>query len=77
MLGVGAFTAIVALAVVLGWKWHQRARANVERVQSASILALLIGTLVNQVFDATLMSVHLGVGLWFLAAIVAASSPHG
>lgn len=77
LLGLTAFGAIVAFIVIFGWRWHRTVRTREEHVQSASILALMVGTLVNQVFDGTLMSVHLGVALWFLAAIVAASSTHG
>ena len=37
---------------------------------TTSVLAAFIGAMVHQLFDGTMISVHLGVGLWALLAIL-------
>ena len=68
ILGFATFLAIVLVGVYGGWRWH-RARGP-EQVTAATVLAAFVGAIVHQVFDGTLLSVHLGLGLWVLLAIL-------
>jgi hypothetical protein len=65
--------AILVQTFRLGWKWRTAAPTDGERALRTSVLAALAGILVHQIFDGTLISVHLGAGMWMLMAILASS----
>lgn len=75
ILGLGAFVWILIQAAVSGWRGLKAAVTPERRLAIATILATFVGMMVHQVFDGTLLSVHLGTGLWFAIAILAASGP--
>ncbi len=75
-LGFAAFTAIVIWAGIAGWRWHSASTSQPEIIMSATIFSAFLATLVQQMFDGTVLSVHLGTALWFLIAILAAFRPH-
>lgn len=75
ILGLGAFVWILIQPAVSGWHGLQAAPTLERRLAIATILATFVGMMVHQVFDGTLLSVHLGTGLWFAIAILAASGP--
>ncbi len=75
VLGFAAFTAIVVSAGVAGWRWRATSRSRPDIVLSAAIFSAFLGTLVQQMFDGTIISVHLGIAFWFLVAILAAFRP--
>ncbi len=74
-LGLVTFTAIVVWAIVAGWQWYGASSAPQERILSAAILSAFAGMMVQQLFDGTILSVHLGAGFWFFVAILAAFKP--
>lgn len=74
ILGLATFTTIVVAAAALGWQWYARSSTQVHTVLSATLLAAFFGMIVHQLFDGTVISVHLGTGMWFLIAILAAGA---
>jgi len=70
VLGLGIFLAILAQALRLGFQWRGEAAGPENRILRTAVLAALAGMLVHQVFDGTLISVHLGAGMWMLIAVV-------
>jgi O-antigen ligase len=70
ILGLAAFLGVVAAGAYGGWRWHRAAPRGVEHTTSAVFLATFVGAIVHQLFDGTLLSVHLGLGLWMLLAIL-------
>lgn len=74
-LGLATFTATILWSAVAAWRWRTASQAASEIMLSAAIFAALLGLIVNQLFDGTILSVHLSSGLWFLIAIVAAHAP--
>lgn len=75
VLGLASFTALIIYASILGWRWYAQSAPTWNTPISAAILSALLGMMVNQLFDGTIISVHLGTGLWFLIAILAAFRP--
>ncbi len=75
VLGLGAFLAIIVWAIAEGWHWYTGSASPHEALMSATVLAAFAGMLVHQLFDATMMSVHVGAGLWLLVATLA-GAPH-
>jgi O-antigen ligase len=73
LVGLVVFVAILAQTFRMGWKWRAAAPTEGDRALRTSVLAALAGILVHQVFDGTLISVHLGAGMWMLMAILASS----
>lgn len=76
VLGLATFSATLLWSVVAAWRWRTASQAGAEIMMSAAICSALLGLIVNQLFDGTVLSVHLSSGLWFLIAIVAAHGPH-
>lgn len=74
ILGLSAFSAIIVAAAALGWRWYTRSGTRSHTILSASVLAAFFGMMVHQLFDGTVISVHLGTGMWFLIAILAAGA---
>ncbi len=72
LLGLASFLAVVGALGAAGWRWWRRARSPGEAATAAAVLAAYVGMLVHDQFDATLNTVHLGVGLWWLGAIMTA-----
>lgn len=73
VLGLAIFIAIFAQTFRLGWKWCAAAPTEGDRALRTSVLAALAGILVHQIFDGTLVSVHLGAGMWMFVAILTSS----
>lgn len=69
LLGLGAFMAMLIRGGVAGWRWYA-ASSGPDRAACAAVLAAFLGLLVHQQFDGTVLSVHIGAGLWFLLAIM-------
>ncbi len=74
-LGLATFAAILLWAFVAGWQWRAASASPVEIIMAATILSTFLGVMVHQLFDGTLISVHLGTGLWFFVAILGAFQP--
>ncbi len=72
ILGFTVFTALVVWAGIAGWRWYKASATRSETMLSAIVLATFLGTLVHQLFDSTMISVHISSGVWFLMAIMAA-----
>lgn len=70
VLGLAIFTALLAETFRLSWRWQARAPDGTARGLRIALLAALAGMLVHQLFDGTLLSVHLGAGMWMLMAIL-------
>jgi len=68
VLGLVVFTALLVEAFRLGWRWQ--ASDGPARGLRLSLLAALAGMLTHQLFDGTLLSVHLGAGMWMLMAVL-------
>lgn len=81
IVGFGTFLAIVAGGIYGGWRWHTTSGIR-ERTAAAAFLSAFVGAMVHQLFDGTLLSVHLGLGMWVLLAVLgvgwtrAAGLPH-
>ncbi len=75
ILGLVTFSVIVVWAGLRGRRWYRASISRAEIILSATVLSTFLGVLVHQLFDSTLLSVHLGSGLWFLVAIMAAFRP--
>lgn len=75
VLGLGTFAAIIIWAIVAGWQWHAASDSASATITSAAVLSSFLGAMVHQLFDGTMLSVHLGAGLWSLAAVFAAFRP--
>ncbi|MDR7550727.1 MAG: O-antigen ligase family protein [Armatimonadota bacterium] len=69
VLGLTAFAALLVETFRLGWRWQARAE-GATRGLGLALLAALAGMLVHQLFDGTLLSVHLGAGMWMLMAVL-------
>lgn len=74
LLGLGAFVAMLIRGWIAGWRWYA-ASSGPHRAMSATVLAAFLGLLVHQQFDSTVLSVHIGAGLWFLLAVMMANEP--
>ncbi len=72
ILGLVAFTATMLWGGLMGWRWYRASVSREETMVSAIVLSAFLGTLVHQLFDSTMISVHVGSGVWFLMAIMAA-----
>jgi O-antigen ligase len=70
ILGFATFVGVVIAGIYGGWRWYRAAAAGLERMMAAVFLAAFVGSIVHQLFDGTLLSVHLGLGLWILLAIL-------
>jgi O-antigen ligase len=68
ILGFGTFLAVVVAGIYGGWRWHLTTRIG-DRT-AATFLSAFVGAMVHQLFDGTLLSVHLGLGMWMLLAIL-------
>lgn len=72
--GLATFCAIVVTAIVLGWRWYARSTLKSDTVVTAAAFAAFSGMMVHQLFDGTMISVHLSTGMWFLMAMFAAGA---
>lgn len=71
-LGLAFFTAIVLFVLAAGWQSYAHSHDVADTITSATVLSAFIAIMTHALFDNTIMSVHLGAGLWFLAAMIAA-----
>jgi O-antigen ligase len=72
VLWLAAFLGLLAQTYRLGLSWSG---APGDRGLRAAIFAALTGMLVHQLFDGTLLSVHLGFGMWLLMALLTSGKP--
>lgn len=75
IFGLLAFAVAIGAPVIVAWMWYVRSRSRDETTIVASLLSAYLGMIAHQMFDGTVISVHLGAGLWFLAAILMAFRP--
>jgi len=73
-LGFVTFLAVVLAGITAGWRWHRAARLGAGRAPAVIYLSAFVGAMVHQLFDGTLLSVHLGLGMWVLLAILSVGS---
>lgn len=77
LLGLASFALLIASVMVVGVREHGRSPTFEAAATRAALLAAFVGLLVHQQFDGTALSVHVGAGMWMLAAlIVAPARPH-
>ncbi len=74
LLGLAIFFALLVQTFRLGWKWRACSSSDSESALRTALLAALAGMLIHQLFDGTLISVHLGAGMWMVTAIVISGS---
>lgn len=72
IIGFITFLAVVLAGISGGWQWQRRSRGSAEHTTAAAFLAAFVGAMVSQLFDGTLLSVHLGLGMWVLLAVLGA-----
>lgn len=69
-LGLAAIVAVWAVGVASTWRWLVRSPiGSTERAAATAVLATLVGFLINQLFDGTALTPHVGFGLLALLAI--------
>jgi O-antigen ligase len=71
LLGLAAFLAVLSIAAVMGLSWL-RGGDTAERIQAAGVLAAAGALMVHQQVDGTVISFHIGFGLWLLLGIMTA-----
>jgi len=74
-LGFVTFTAIIIWAAIAGLRWRLASTSTPDIIMSATIFSAFLATMVHQLFDGTILSVHLGAALWLLIATLAAFRP--
>jgi O-antigen ligase len=72
LLGLASFVLLIASVVASGLREHARSLTPQAAMTRASLLAAFVGLLVHQQFDGTALSVHVGAGMWMLAALIVA-----
>ncbi|HXF83643.1 MAG TPA: O-antigen ligase family protein [bacterium] len=65
------FVAIVIQALHCGLRWWRHTPEG-ERILPAVVIAVFVAMMTHQLFDGTLLSVHLGAGMWLVIGILAA-----
>lgn len=75
VVGVLTFAGVLLASLASGWRWYRKSAPTGQSVLAAAALAATVGTLVHQLFDGTILSVHLGAGFWMLVGIL--TSPRG
>ncbi|MDQ7843989.1 MAG: O-antigen ligase family protein [Armatimonadota bacterium] len=65
------FVAVVIQALRCGLRWWRGAPEE-ARILSAVVIAVFLAMMTHQLFDGTLLSVHLGAGMWLVIGILAA-----
>lgn len=71
-LGLAFFTGIVLFVIAAGWQSYAHTQNVAATITSATVLSAFIAMMTHALFDNTIMSVHLGAGLWFLAEVLSA-----
>jgi len=72
LLALAAFVAIMVQAFRFGWRWRAAATTEAQTALRTALLAAFAGMMVHQLVDGTLLSVHLGAGMWMVIAILTA-----
>ncbi|HEY6102772.1 MAG TPA: O-antigen ligase family protein [bacterium] len=70
VVGFTTFGAIVVAGILGGWRWYHAVRREPQHTTAAVYLSTFIGAIVHQLFDGTLLSIHLGLGMWMLLAVL-------
>jgi len=73
VLGVLSFASVIALALWWGARWIRQSPAD-EGVIAAGVVAALVGVLVHQQVDGTVMRFHIGLGMWMLLGLISAGA---
>jgi O-antigen ligase len=76
IIGFAAFLAMLGAAIYGGWRWYRATPAQPDHAAAAFYLSAVIGAMIHQLFDGTLLSVHLGLGMWILLAVLAVGWTH-
>lgn len=70
VLGLAAIVAVWGAGFSSTWRWLVRSPiASIERATATAVLATLVTFLINQLFDGTALTPHVGFGLLALFAI--------
>jgi O-antigen ligase len=70
LLGVAALVALCVVSLRAAWRWVQRSPPSSEgRGAAVAVFAALLVLLTTQMFDGSIMSVHLGFGFLALLAL--------
>lgn len=72
VLGLGVFLALLGQTFLMGWRWRAATTDGPTRGLRTALMAALAGMLVHQLFDGTLLSVHIGAGMWMIMAMLTA-----
>ena len=73
LLGLLTFAGLITLTLGWGFRWI-RQTSGAERVTAAGVVAALVGVLVHQQVDGTVMRFHIGLGMWMLLGMIAAGA---
>ncbi len=68
VLRLGTFTSIALATCWAAGRWWKNTPPE-ELPLTSAVIASFIGLLVNQQFEASIVSVNLGTGFWFLVAV--------
>jgi O-antigen ligase len=70
VVGLVALVALCTVSLLSAWRWAQRSPPSAEgRGPGIAVLAALLALLTNQLFDGSIMSVHLGFGFFALLVL--------
>jgi putative inorganic carbon (HCO3(-)) transporter len=73
VVGMVVFGALVFQGLRLGWEWRRRLTESRDGILATAVLAGFVGMMTHQLFDGTLISVHLGAGMWLFLGILSRS----
>lgn len=72
VVGTAALVTLCATGLAAAWRWATRSPPQSgERAAATAVLAALVTLLVHQMFDGTVLSVHVGFGFFALLALAA------
>lgn len=70
VIGLAALVALCTVSLRSAWQWAQRSPPSAgSRGAATAVLAALLALLINQMFDGSIMSVHLGFGFFALLVL--------
>jgi len=76
LMALAAFVLVVAQTLISGWRWRAAAPTETDRILRTALVAAFVGMMIHQLVDGTLLSVHLGAGMWMTIAILTLPLPH-
>ncbi|MDR7483385.1 MAG: O-antigen ligase family protein [Armatimonadota bacterium] len=73
VVGAAALVTLCGAGLAAAWRWMSRSPPGAaERATATALLAAIVTLLVHQLFDGTVLSVHVGFGFFALLALAAA-----